>query len=293
MAFLTTVFPAWHNHYKFQVIACNSVGVWNEDGATLGIVVSPFYWQTWWFRIGGGLLTALAAGGVVFLGLRRKHRHQLQGLAAKRALEQERSRIARDIHDDLGASLTRITLLSQSSSPVEDAGTNTVLDQIHTTARQLMRSMEEVVWAVNPEHDTFDALANYLSNYGQGFLSIAGVRCRLDMPMSLPERSLSAQIRHNLFLAFKEALNNAVKYAAATQVRISLDPGTDAFLLKVEDNGEGIDPIAAAKPMRPTSGSGLANMKSRMDEIGGHCNVESSPGQGTTVEFNVPFIINP
>ena len=278
--------------YEFQVIACNSVGVWNEEGATLGIVVSPFYWQTWWFRIGGGVATALAAGGMVFLGLRRRHRHQLRRLAAKRALEQERSRIARDIHDDLGASLTRITLLSQSSPPTGDVSTNAVLDQIHATSRELMRSMEEVVWAVNPEHDTFDALANYLSNYGQGFLSIAGVRCRLDMPMSLPEHPLSAQIRHNLFLAFKEALNNAVKYAAATEVRISLQPGSDAFVLKVEDDGEGINTNATTKPMRPTAGSGLANMKSRMEEIGGHCNVDSSPGQGTTVEFRVPFKID-
>jgi signal transduction histidine kinase len=278
--------------YEFQVIACNSVGVWSEDGATLSIVVSPFYGQTWWFRIGGGMLTALAAGGMVFLGLRRKHRHQLRSLSAKRALEQERSRIARDIHDDLGASLTRITLLSQSSSPAGDDSTNGVLDQIHATSRELMRSMEEVVWAVNPEHDTFDALANYLSNYGQGFLSIAGVRCRLDMLMSLPEHPLSAQIRHNLFLAFKEALNNTVKHAAATEVRISLKPGTDAFVLRVEDNGKGIDPSASSDPMRPMPGSGLANMKSRMDEIRGHCNVDSSPGQGTAVEFNVPFKIN-
>ena len=152
-----------------------------------------------------------------------------------------------------------------------------------------MRSMEEVVWAVNPEHDTFDALANYLSNYGQGFLGIAGVRCRLELPMVLPERPLSAQIRHNLFLAFKEALNNAVKYAEATEVRISLQLGDEAFTLKVEDNGGGIDPDSSDDPMRPTPGSGLANMKSRMDEIGGTCVLHSTLGQGTTVEFHVPF----
>ena len=156
-----------------------------------------------------------------------------------------------------------------------------------------MRSMEEVVWAVNPEHDTFDALANYLSNYGQGFLGIAGVRCRLELPLVLPDRPLSAQIRHNLFLAFKEALNNAVKYAEATEVRISLKLGEDSFTLKVEDDGGGIDPGASDAPMRPTSGSGLVNMKNRMDEIGGTCILRSNLGQGTTVEFNVPFTISP
>jgi signal transduction histidine kinase/ligand-binding sensor domain-containing protein len=279
--------------YLFHVVACNNVGVWNEEGATLRIVVHPFFWETWWFRLGGGLATAFAAGGLVFLSLRRRHRLQLQRIAAKQALEQERSRIARDIHDDLGASLTRITLLSQSSPPPGDDSTDTILDQIHATAQHLMRSMEEVVWAVNPEHDTFDALANYLSNYGQGFLGIAGVRCRLEMPMILPERPLSAQIRHNLFLAFKEALNNAVKHAGATEVRISMEMGTEAFVLKVEDNGGGIDPSSSVGPLRPTSGSGLANMKNRMDEIGGTCVLRSTLGHGTTVKFEVPFQISP
>jgi len=279
--------------YLFHVIACNNAGVWNEAGATLRIVVRPFFWETWWFRLGGGLGTAFAAGGLVFLSLRRRHRLQLQRIAAKQALEQERSRIARDIHDDLGASLTRITLLSRSSPTPGDDSTATILDQIHATAQHLMRSMEEVVWAVNPEHDTFDALANYLSNYGQGFLGIAGVRCRLEMPMILPERPLSAQIRHNLFLAFKEALNNAVKHAGSTEVRISMEMGTEAFVLKVEDNGGGIDPGNSVDPLRPTSGSGLANMKNRMDEIGGTCVLQSTLGHGTTVKFEVPFQINP
>jgi signal transduction histidine kinase len=279
--------------YLFQVIACNNAGVWNEDGATLRIVVRPFLWETWWFRAAGGLLTAFAVGGLVFLRLRRLHRRQLRAIAAKRAVEQERSRIARDIHDDLGASLTRITLLSQSASSRGDGAPDTVLEQIHATARHLMRSMEEVVWAVNPEHDTFDALANYLSNYGQGFLGVAGVRCRLEMPMVLPERALSAQLRHNLFLAFKEALNNAVKHSGATQVRISLELGDGFFTVKVADDGRGIDPDTSAAPMRPAPGSGLANMKNRMDEIGGTCILQSTLGKGTTVEFHVPFHVSP
>lgn len=288
----SVVFPRLRaGEYQFQISACNSAGVWNETGAALSIIVHRFFWETWWFRIGGGLVTAFAAGGLVYVGLRRKHRLQLQAIAAKRALEQERSRIARDIHDDLGASLTRITLLSQSDTDSKSSSTIDVFEQIHTTARHLMRSMEEVVWAVNPEHDTFDALANYLSNYGQGFLSLAGVRCRLEMPLTLPERPLSAQIRHNLFLAFKEALNNAVKYAAATEVRITLELGSHEFVLRVVDNGRGIDPDASSDPMRPTSGSGLTNMKERLDEIGGSCVLHSNIGEGTSVEFKVPYTI--
>lgn len=275
--------------YEFQVLACNSVGVWNETGATLKLVVVPFYWETWWFRIGGGLATVVAASGLVFLGLRRRHQAQLRRIARSRAVEQERTRIARDIHDDLGASLTRITLLSQGSGAVGESAEDELLDQIHGTARNLMRSMEEVVWAVNPEHDTFDALANYVSNYGQGFLGLAGIRCRLDMPMALPERPLSAQLRHNLFLAFKEALNNVVKHADATEVRITLTPGTRDFTLRVEDDGKGLEAGDESLAVRGAPGTGLANMRNRMEEIGGRCEVRSGADAGTVVEFLVPL----
>ncbi|MGC6467203.1 MAG: sensor histidine kinase [Akkermansiaceae bacterium] len=279
--------------YQFQVIASNGTGNWNETGATLEITVAPFFWETWWFKLGVGSLTAFIAGGFVFFNLRKRHRRQLRQIEATRALEQERSRIARDIHDDLGATLTRITLLSQNPPPDTDAPAGETFSQIHSSAQHLMRSMEEVVWAVNPEHDTFDALANYLSNYGQGFLRVADVRCRLEMPVSLPERSLSAQLRHNLFLAFKEALNNAVKYAEATVVHISLEPHDAHFVLKVADKGKGIDPNTPPDPLRPTAGNGLANMKNRLDEIGGRCTVHSVLGEGTTIEFEVPFTLPP
>ncbi|QTN32926.1 ATP-binding protein [Akkermansiaceae bacterium] len=271
--------------YEFQLIACNSEGIWNHGARTLEIVVHPFFWETLWFRIGGGVLTVIASAGLVFLTLRRRHRDQLQRMAARSALEEERSRIARDIHDDLGASLTRISLLSQPSGGEER---DPVLDQIQTTTRHLMRSMDEVVWAISPEHDTFDDLASYVSAYAQDLLSIAGIRCRLDMPMDLPEYSLSSQLRHNLFLAFKEALNNAVKYSNASEVRISISIADGVFCLKVADNGGGIDANSPAEPARQNAGSGLQNMTGRMNEIGGSCTVSSS-ANGTLVEFSIPF----
>ena len=277
-------------HYEFRVLACNSTGVWNPNGATLSLIVSPFFWETWWFKIGGGLATALTAGGSALIISRRRYRRKLQRLEARRALEQERTRIAKDIHDDLGSSLTRITLLSQSQragpNAVEESATS--LEQIHATARQLTRSMEEVVWAVNPEHDTFDGLANYISNYAQSFLRPAGVRCRLEMPLQLPTQPLSAEVRHNLFLAFKESLNNVVKHAQATEVRISLTPGQAGFELLVEDNGRGFpaEPAPDSTPRAATS-NGLVNMRSRLAEIGGHCELHSDSGVGTWVKFTV------
>jgi signal transduction histidine kinase/ligand-binding sensor domain-containing protein len=282
-------------NYEFRALACNNSGVWNQTGATLAITVSPFFWETWWFRVSGGMVTVLMAGGTALMISRRRYRQKLRRLEARRALEQERSRIARDIHDDLGASLTRITLLSQPprNSPDDAQAAAASLAQIHQTARDLTHAMGEVVWAVNPEHDTFDSLANYVSHYAQNFLRVAGIRCRIEMPLQLPNRSLSAEIRHNLFLAFKEALNNVVKHAEASEVHISLTPGETGFELFVADNGKGlgresgVSHGAGQSASRATPGNGLANMRSRLQEIGGDCEVDGKPGAGTRITFRV------
>ena len=282
-------------NYEFRVSACNNSGVWNETGATLALSVSPFFWETWWFKISGGVLTLAGLAGGVTLVARRRYRRKLRQLEARRALEQERTRIARDIHDDLGASLTRISLLSQpawgGAEDLEMAASN--LAQIYHTARDLTNAMGEVVWAVNPAHDTFDSLANYLSQYAQSFLRLARIRCRLEMPMLLPKRPVSAEVRHNLFLAFKEALNNVVKYAAATEVQIVLIPGDSSFELRVTDNGRGFS-AGTQEPASPgqalpdaTLGHGLGNMRRRLEEIGGRCELQTEPGRGTRLSFHV------
>ena len=139
-------------NYQFRVLACNNDGVWNKQGATLAFTVLPAFWQTWWFRISGGVLTALAGGGAVWLDARRRMRHKVERLQRQQAVERERIRIARDLHDDLGANLTRITMLSESARNNLDDSPQVAgyLNQIHNTARTLTRTMGEVVWAVIP-----------------------------------------------------------------------------------------------------------------------------------------------
>ena len=284
-------------NYLFRVKACNNDNVWNEQGATLAFTVQPFVWQTAWFQ--GGSLAALASalGLGIFWETRRRLRRKLEKLERQRAVERERSRIARDIHDDLGASLTRINMLSQSVRSELDVSHRATADveAIYATARELTRAMDEIVWAVNPKHDTLDSLVNYLGRYAQSFLSAAGLRCRLDVPLNLPNWALTAEVRHNLFLALKEALNNVAKNAQAQEVRISLSVNSRQFALVVSDNGKGFDTAAgdsgeaAARAGRISGGNGLPNMKKRLEEIGGRCKVESRPGEGTRVELAVPF----
>ena len=282
-------------NYTFHVIACNNDDVWNNQGAAIAFEVLPFFWQTLWFRLLGLALTIVATGGFVWFIVRHRMRRKLEHLEQQRAVEQERARIAHDIHDDLGVHLTRITMLSESASgeldnPVQAAAG---ISQIYDTSRELTRSMDEIVWAVNPRHDTMESLASYLEKFAQDLLAIEGIRCRLDMPPQFPEWRLTSEVRHNLFLAFKEALHNVIKHSGASEVHIRLTPGARSFELAVEDNGRGFVPgmkdKTADDPGRIASGNGLENMTRRLAKSHGRCDIRSIPGQGTKVIFTVPL----
>ncbi|HWQ91271.1 MAG TPA: two-component regulator propeller domain-containing protein [Clostridia bacterium] len=279
-------------HYTFRVLGCNNDNVWNERGASLAFTVLPPFWQTWWFKGMTILGSAGSIGATVLAIARRRLRRKLELLERQRALERERARIARDIHDDLGASLTRITLLCQSVRGELDNHQQAAgdLDQIYCTARELTRAMDEIVWAVNPKHDTLDSLVTYLGRFAQAFLSSAGLRCRLDVPLNLPTWALTSEVRHNLFLALKEALNNAVKHAHATEVRIQLELQPRQFVLSIIDNGCGFtpeNPAVGQDSARSLPGNGLSNIRRRLEEIGGASEWQSAPGDGTRVKLAV------
>jgi signal transduction histidine kinase len=151
--------------------------------------------------------------------------------------------------------------------------------------------MDEIVWAVNPQNDTLDCLAIYLCKFVQEYLSVAGLRCRLDVPVQLPARPLTAETRHNLFLAVKETLNNIVKHARATEVGLKLIPFPTGFTLLIQDNGRGFPTTGGAAPGngRLATGNGLINLQKRLAFIGGRAVMKSPPGQGVLVELTVPF----
>jgi signal transduction histidine kinase len=185
-------------------------------------------------------------------------------------------------------------LLSQSAQgDIEDReAVAEDVKQIYYTARESTRAMDEIVWAVNPRHDTLDSLVAYLGRFAQHFLSAAGIRCRLDEPPQLPAWTLTAEIRHNVFLAFKEALNNVVKHAGASEVRVSLELLPAGFVIVIADNGHGFDlprsrKFASADGARLSAGYGLLNMQKRLEEVGGRCEWITAPGEGTRVRFHI------
>jgi len=278
------------NDYRFQVIACNSDGVWNKTGATLDFTVQPYFYQTRSFIL---LMSALILSGVgltVRTVATRKYRRALLRLEQQHAIEKDRARIAKDIHDDIGAGLTQITLLSELGRR-EPGQAGAQLERISDAARDMTRAMDEIVWAVDPQRDTLVSLIDYISAYSEDFLRTAGIRCRMDFPAAIPATQIDAELRYNLFLALKEALNNIVKHAQATEVWLHLSLTSGTFTLTVEDNGHGFEASngsrVAASIDRLNSGLGLPNLKRRLEAVGGRCLMQSSPGKGTRVEMTI------
>jgi signal transduction histidine kinase/ligand-binding sensor domain-containing protein len=272
--------------YRLRVIACNSEGIWNENAAEWAFTVQPFFYQTLTFKIVAGILIV---GGISF-GVRRaatrKYRRKLRLLEQQHAVERDRARIAKDIHDDIGAGLTQITLLTELAKR-EPEQTNANLERITDSARTLTKAMDEIVWAVDPQHDTFNGLMDYISAYAEDYLRVAGVRCRMDLPVNLPATRVDAEVRYNLFLAVKEALNNIVKHARATEVWLRLRVAAESFTFIIEDNGRGLAAEkSGAGAERIFSGAGLENMKKRLATVGGLCEIRSVDG-GTNVVMTV------
>jgi signal transduction histidine kinase/ligand-binding sensor domain-containing protein len=273
-------------NYQFRVLACNSEGIWNEHGARLGFVVLPFFWQTWWFR-GTVVLafTALVIAVVRYVSFRRL-RAQLLTLEQQAALHRERARIAKDIHDDLGASLTQISFLGelahQDRRSPEKVGDH--INIIANTARRAVKSLDEIVWAVNPRNDTLAHFIDYTGQFALDYLRLAGIRCRLDLPEQVPARELSTDVRHNLFLVVKEAINNTVKYAHATELRLRIAVSAEKLELSVEDNGCGFSP-----PPDDRDADGLRNMRQRLGDIGGRCWIQGRPGAGAKISLELPW----
>lgn len=271
-------------HYRFQVTACNEDGVWNEGGSVLNIDVLPPFWETKWFVTVSvvGLIALIA--GIVHLVSTQKLRRRIR---QQESLEKERSRIARDLHDQLGANLTQVTLLGEMTEADRHLPEEVELNarQICATARETTRSLDEIVWAVNPANDTLEGLANYACKYAQDYFALAGMRYRVDVPAQLPPVALPPEVRHNVFLAFKEAVNNVVKHAQASEAQVRLQLLDGRFVLTVQDNGRGLGDPEAAR-LR----NGLKNMRKRLNDVGGEFSISSSgAGGGTLVSLAVPL----
>jgi len=284
--------------YRFRVTACNGAGVWNDAGTGFAVVIPAPAWRAWWaLALYGAAATCVVASTARLVSYRRLRR-RLAKLAQEQAMQRERMRIAQDMHDEIGSKLTKISFISERAKG-ELQGQKPVagrLDAIADTSRDLLQSLDEIVWAVNPHNDTLEHLAAYLGQYVTEYMQNTAIECELHIPRDLPHQPLSAEVRHNLFLAFEEAVNNALKHGSASHLRVAMAAGPSRFEITVADNGCGFDAAAAeraaaagAANRAKRGGNGLWNMRQRLADIGGQCAISSRPGAGATVRLSVPL----
>lgn len=270
--------------YRFQV-ACNSDGRWEEASTMISLTVLPHIWQEAWFLGLVVILLALSGGGAIRMAEKRKMQRRVAQLERERVLERERARIAQDLHDDLGSSLTRISLLSGlAREDKENAGQVEVhINKISQSAAQTLRALDEIVWALRPGSDSLQSLVEYIAHCANEMFEGDGVRCRLDLPADLPSRPLPPEMRHNIFLVVKEALANALKHSGAREVRVKAEAAEDRLEIIVQDNGKGFDLGTRG------TGNGLDNMRRRAYAMGAMIHIESAPRAGATVRLLVQF----
>ncbi len=270
--------------YTFEVTAMNGDGVSPPRPAVVSVETRPHIWETGWFKslvVIAGLLLALSIGWLI---ARRRMRRKIQDRRLSGMLDAERSRISSDLHDDLGASLTELSILSEIAADDPDEGSlRPSPNHLSIKARRVVGTLDEIVWATIPTEDSLRSLIEYLPALTREFLEVVRIPLRTKIERQIPELAIGPRRRHNVLPATREAVNNAVKYAQPQSIllRIALENGQ--LVVEIQDDGQGFDVDYA------TSGNGLANMRNRMIDCGGSCRIESVRGQGTTIALTLPL----
>jgi signal transduction histidine kinase/ligand-binding sensor domain-containing protein len=271
--------------YTLKVRARFLAGDYPDIFSDYAFRIYPPWWQTWWFRAGLALSLMAITFALVRTYIRRRLLHQRLELENQQAIERERTRIATDMHDELGAGLSRIKFLSetigikkQQQLPIEEEITG-----IRRYSHEMIDKMGEIVWALNERNDSLSDLLSYTRSYAAEYLLQAGIRCRVETPAELPSCFVSGEFRRNVYLTIKEALHNIVKHAQAEQVRIrmNVEPGR-LLLIRIADDGVGFD----RDSIRPFA-NGLNNMQQRISDLGG--TILISGDGGTTITLSVPL----
>jgi signal transduction histidine kinase len=243
--------------------------------------IKEYFWQTGWFQ----LMLLIALSSVVLISFRHMAQlaiHQKENLL----LQQERTRIARDIHDDIGSRMTQLVIYGEEAQNGLPVGSETRLQlvQICEEARRLLSTMDEILWAVNPRRDTLRDFTAYVCKYAQTYLKSTQIQCLFDIDTEMSAVDFNLPLRRSLLMAIKETLNNAAKHSEATELRLQIKWQRQGLVVVVQDNGKGFDPMKAGSER-----DGITNIKQRMTELEGSCQIDSQAGKGCRVEFNIPL----
>jgi len=269
--------------YTFKIKAANASGLWGEKSYSVSITIHPPFWKTWWFYSLCFLLIIILVIGVTRSLAQRKFKKQLDELEKQNEMDKERQRISKEMHDDIGAGLTQITLMSESVKNKIGITGGKELNDIGDTSRKLVSNMSEIIWSLNPEYKTLDQLMAYMREQLLGLLDYSGMQYSIELPESSNEIILTNQQRRNILLATKEIVHNAVKHSDAKEIWIKGIIKNNDFEMEIKDNGKGVD---VDKVYR---GNGLKNIRHRVEEIGGNLLILSEPGEMTKFFYSIPI----
>ncbi len=262
--------------YDFQVQAITAEGVVSDSPATVTFSIARPVWQRWWFL----LITAAVIGSAAYLFYRNRLGRLLE-------IERVRTRIATDLHDDIGSSLSQIAIMSEvARQHVGDGVASEPLNVIAETSREMVDSMSDIVWAINPAKDSLHDLVNRMRRFAGDVLEAKGIELRFAAAES--DVTLGADIRREVYLVFKEAVNNVAKHSGASQAEVSVRVEDRSMIVEVADNGCGIE--NDREPIN-FGGNGIANMRRRTEALGGSFSIDSEIGEGSSVRISIPLKI--
>jgi signal transduction histidine kinase/ligand-binding sensor domain-containing protein len=275
--------------YTFFFTACNNDGVWNDEPLRVEFEVTPAVWQTAWFRMCAIGLFSLLIGGAARFVTKVRMRRKLARLEQANALERERTRISRDLHDDLGARLTQMALLTDLAADDSSASTDlkTQMKGVSAQARSALQSLDETVWMVNPQKDSLAHVIAYVAQYAEHFFQSTPILCRQEICSHPPECMMPGKLRRDIFMLVKESLNNVLKHSQASKVWLRVAVRGPLMRITVRDNGRGFDPAS------PTVRHGLENMRRRAESSGIKLAIRSRAGPGTCVALRLKLPLPP
>lgn len=265
--------------YTFRVKAANNDGTWNEAGSTVIIKVTPPYWKTWWFYA----LCTLVVSSILYAFYRIRI-HQVV------RLQNIRTRISRDLHDDIGSTLSSINMISSMAerSDVRGKKSTELFKTISTASNQAMELMNDIVWSVNPKNDRMEMILIRMRQYASEILEAAQISFTIETDDESRNVSLPIEKRKDFYLIFKEAINNLAKYSNAKQASIRISLSNNVLCLEVNDDGIGfVTPYDGE--IDKSYGNGLRNMKARAEQLKGKISIESKQQEGTRINLKVPL----
>jgi signal transduction histidine kinase/ligand-binding sensor domain-containing protein len=267
--------------YRFLVQAVSADGTVSDKPAVVSFTILPPVYQRWWFIA----LVAAAAGAMAYLFYRYRVRRLVE-------LERVRTRIATDLHDDIGASLSRMAILSEvvkRQTATEHKESSAMLTEIAESARGLVDSMSDIVWAIDPRKDDLNSLAQRIRRFASDVLEAQGIQWQFDAPGGIENIKLPPEQRRHLFLIFKEAINNIARHAECRQAWLNISVAHNRLVAEIRDDGRGFSHNSSEQPVASMGGNGLRNIQARAAELGGSLAIDSANGRGTRLKISLPL----